>query len=171
MSVRAAGLIALFGVCSLVGFPLFGGQPAKALSALEIRDVDNRMVPSHGRKDDQQVCSMEARSSDDTRLVKRLWDDYGSVFGFTDWNNFGPDSSYRQIRLTHEGNVLTLRSWHPIYERNEGTVVTSHGVTLLNGRSRADVLKKDDPAYLARRVAFDALVERCLARNARTTKP
>jgi len=171
MLVRAARLIALIGVCSFVGAPLFGGQPAKALSALEIRDIDNSVDPIRGRKDDQQVCSMEARNSDDKRFVKRLWDDYGPVFGFKAWNNFGPDSSYRQIRLTHEGKVLTLKSWHPIYERNESVVVTSHGVMSSNGRSRADVLKDDDPDYVARRSAFDSLVDLCLMHNPLPSNP
>ena len=165
MFVRAARLIALLCVCSLVGLPLFGGQPAKSLSALEIRDVDNSMNPTRGRKDDQQVCRVEVRNSDDAGFVKHLWDDYGPVFGFKDWNNFGPDASYRQIRLVHEGQTLTLQSWHPIYERNQSAVVTSQGVMALEGRSRAEVLKKDDPAYLSRRVAFDALVDRCLTRK------
>jgi hypothetical protein len=162
-AARAARLIAFIGVCSFVGGPLSGGQPANtALSALEILDVDNRMDLIRGRTDDRRVCSLDAQSSDDARFMKRLWDDYGPVFGFKEWNNFGPDSSYRQIRLMHDGKTLTLKSWHPLYERNEGAVVTSQGVMALEGRSRAEVLKKDDPDYVARRAAFDSLVEKCL---------
>jgi hypothetical protein len=163
--VRVARLIVLIGACSSLGAPSFGGQQEAAPSVLDIRDVNNALGVNPGRIEDPQVCRMEARGSEDRRFVKRLWDDYGPVFGFKDWNNFGPDSAYRQIRLTHDGKTLTLKSWHPAYERNEKLVVTSQGVMLLEKQSRAEVLKKDDPDYVARREAFDSLVEKCLGRK------
>jgi len=159
----AAGLIALAAVSGLLAMPSLGGQPEKALSTLDIRDVDNSLHPTRGRQPDKQVCSLDGQGAKAEQMLKQLWEDFGPLFGFKDWNSFGPDSSFRQIRLEYAGKVLTFRSWHPIYERDKRMVVTSHGVLPLNGRSRAEVLKKDDRGYVARRVAFDAIVDLCLA--------
>ncbi len=161
MSVRVASLIAIIGAWSVLAAPALGDQP-RILGMLEIRDIDNSPVPS---KEGRLICRVEARNDQDQRFVKRLWDEQGPAFGFKDWTNLGPDSMYRQIRLVHERKVLTLKSWHPIYERNHGLVVTSHGVTALGKRSRADVLRKDNPTYRARRAAFDTILERCLMHN------
>ena len=162
-SARAAGVIALVAVSGLLAMPSHGGQPDKALSTLDIRDVDNRLHPTRGRQPDKQVCSLGGQGAKAEQMLKQLWDDFGPLFGFKDWNSFGPDSSFRQIRLEYAGKVLTFRSWHPIYERDGRTVAMSHGLIPLNGRSRAEVLKKDDRGYVARRVAFDAIVDLCLA--------
>jgi len=143
--------------------PLSGGQPDKALSTLDIRDVDHSLDPTSGRQPDKPVCVLKGQGAKDERMLTQLWEDFGPLFGFKDWNSFGPDSMYRQIRLEREGKVLTFRSWHPIYERDKSKVVTSQGVMPLNGRTRADVLKKDDRGYIARRAAFDAIVDLCLA--------
>lgn len=167
MLVRAARLIVFIGFCSSLGAPSFGAQPGKPLSLLEIRDVDNSPIPS---KEGRLICRVEARSDEDRRFVKGLWDGYGPVFGFKDWNNLGPDSMYRQLRLVHEIKTLTLRSWHPIYERDRKLIVTSHGVTTLGKRSRAEVLRKDNQTYVKRRAAFDTLLERCLMHNRPTPK-
>lgn len=160
---RAAGVIVLMVVSGLLAMPLFGAQPEKALSKLDIRDVDNSLKPPGGRQPDKQVCSLDGQGAKAEQMLKQLWGDFGPLFGFTDWNSFGPDSLYRQIRLEHGGKVLTLKSWHPIYERDKRMVVTSQGVTALDGRSRAEVLKNDDRGYVARRAAFDAIVDLCQA--------
>jgi hypothetical protein len=162
-STRAAGLIALVAVFGFTAIPCFAGQPEKALSTLDVRDVDNSRNPARGRQPDKPVCSVDGRGAKVEQMLKQLWDDFAPLFGSTDWNSFGPDSSYRQIRLEHGGKVLMLRSWHPIYERDKRVVATSRGLTPLGGRSRADILREDDRGYVARRVAFDALVDLCLA--------
>lgn len=159
--------LALVVACGLWGVPAFGTQPATALSLLEIRDVDNRPVPS---KEGRLICRVEGQNENDRRFVKQLWDDHGPAFGFKDWSSLGPDSMYRQIRIAHGGKVLTLKSWHSIYERDRRSVVTSQGVMPLGKRSRAEVLRKDDRAYLARRAAFDRLLERCLMHNRKPAK-
>ena len=158
-------MIILVSVC--VGVPSFGAQPGKPLSRLEIRDVDNSPTPS---KEGRLICRVEAQSDEDRRFVKQVWDGYGPVFGYKDWINLGPDSMYRQVRLVHEIKVLTLKSWHPIYERNPKLVVTSQGVTALGKRSRTEVLRKDDKAYVKRRTAFDSLLQQCLMHNRPTLK-
>ena len=164
MFARAIRLVGLILVCSSVGGPSLGGPPSDAaLSKIEILDVDNAHALGKTRKDGHPVCSLEAHTREDTQFVRRLWETYGPVFKFEDWNNFGPDSSYRQIRLIHNGKVLILNSWHPLVERNPGLVAASYGAISLDGRSRAEVLSADDPGYVAKRLAFDATVDQCLS--------
>ncbi len=160
---RAVGLIALVAVSGLFAMPSWGGQPEKALSTLDIRDIDNTVHPTRGRQPDKQVCSLNGQEARAERLLNQLWEDFGPLFRFTDWNSFGPDSMYRQIRLERGGKVLTFRSWHPIAERDGRMVALSQGLVPLNGRSRAEVLKQDDRGYVAKRSAFDAIVDLCLA--------
>jgi hypothetical protein len=159
-------LLFVVGICSSLAAPSFGDEkPPATLSKVEILDVNRTLEPDRGRQRDRQVFSLEARSKEDRRFIGRLWQVYGPVFRFEDWSSFGPDSSYRQIRLIHRGKVLTLSSWHPIVEQNSTHVATSYGVISLDGRSRGEVLKAGDPDYFARRSAFDAIVDRCLAHN------
>ena len=77
------------------------------------------------------------------------------------WTNYGPDSCYREIEIVRGDEHVRLRSWHSVFEENPVLVVGSHGVTALNGRSRAEYLAQDDPAYVAKRNAFDE-IERLL---------
>lgn len=164
-------LILVVGVCSLLDAPLSGDEkPPATLSKVEILDVNRTLEPDRGRPRDRPVFSLEPRSREDRRFIGRLWQVYGPVFRFEDWSSFGPDSSYRQIRLVHKGKVLTLSSWHPIVEQNSTHVALSYGVISLEGRSRAEALKADDPDYFARRSAFDAIVDECLAHNRATQR-
>lgn len=133
---------------------------AEGPSQLEIVDVENSMSPRARGQALRPVCR-----SDDPKLVRRLWEKQGKTFDFKDWGNFGPDSSYRRIRLEHQGKAFTLESWHPQAERAGTAVAMSYGVTALNGRSKAQALKLDKPEYVAKRSAFDAIVERCLSRR------
>lgn len=161
----------MVGVCSSLGAPSFGDEkPPATLSKVEVLDVNRTLAPDRGRQKDRQVFSLEARSKEDRRFIRRLWQVYGPVFRFEDWSSFGPDSSYRQIRLIHNGKVLTLSSWHPLMEQNSTHVALSYGVISLEGRSRAEALKADDPDYFARRSAFDAIVDECLAHNRATQR-
>lgn len=163
---RATRLLLAVAVCSSLGAPSFGDQkPEATLSKVEVLDLNRTLEPDRGRKRDRQVFSLVARSREDRRFIGRLWQVYGPVFRFEDWSNFGPDSSYRQIRFIHKGKMITLSSWHPIVEQNSTHVATSYGVTSLDGRSRAKVLKAGDPDYFARRMAFDAIVDQCLTHN------
>ena len=41
---------------------------------------------------------------------------------------FGPDSVYAAALVSVEGRVITMRSWHPRFEKNPGLIVTSSGV-------------------------------------------
>ncbi len=73
------------------------------------------------------------------------------------WNNYGPDSRFREITLPAPGGSFVLRSWHPIYERNPQVVASSGGLTAWSGGSRNEFLQQDCPTYLARRNAFDTI--------------
>lgn len=168
---RATRLLFAVAICSSLSAPSFGDEkPDATVSKVEILDLNRTLDLDRGRMRDRQVFRLEARSREDRRFIGRLWQVYGPFFRFQDWGNFGPDSSYRQIRITHKGKMLTLSSWHPLMEQNSTHVAMSYGVTSLNGRSRAEALKADDPDYLARRNAFDAIVEQCLARDKATRR-
>lgn len=79
------------------------------------------------------------------------------------WVNCGPDSAYREIVISNEQEELRLRSWHPLYEADATLVAASYGLTPLNGVDRKAFLAEDDPAYVAKREAFDH-IERQLLR-------
>src|SRR3989338_8832492 len=165
--MRIIKLIALFAICGSLWLPLFcHAEPNPGLFKVEIRDIDNQLMPpvsssTAPKKTDHWLFNLSAQNKEDQQFVRQLWETYGPVFDFRDWDSLGPDSSYRQIRLIYEGKTLILNSWHPIYEQNPGAVVTSRGVTSLDGRSRAEVMEADDQHYIAKRSAFDAIVDRC----------
>jgi hypothetical protein len=81
-----------------------------------------------------------------------------------EWNNFGPDSGYREIVIFCRAGQFILRSWHPIVERNPFLVAASYGVSTLGGKSREQLLREDDPDYISKRNAFDE-IERELVRR------
>lgn len=168
---RATRLLFAVAIGSSLAGPASGdGKPDATVSKVEILDLNRTLDLDRGRMRDRQVFRLEARSREDRRFIARLWQVYGPVFRFENWSSFGPDSSYRQIRMTHKGKTLTLSSWHPLMEQNTTHVAMSYGVTSLDGRSRAEALKADNPDYLARRSAFDAIVEQCLAREKTTQR-
>jgi hypothetical protein len=73
------------------------------------------------------------------------------------WGNLGPDSRYREITLPCGETIYVLRSWHPIFEDDPSLVAASYGITPLDGQTRQEFLAADDPAYVAKRQAFDAI--------------
>jgi hypothetical protein len=81
-------------------------------------------------------------------------------FGEASWNNFGPDSSVREIAFVSQGRLARLRSWHPVAEKNASIVAASYGLTALEDQDRESFLKDDDPAYVAKRQAFDEIANR-----------
>ena len=59
----------------------------------------------------------------------------------------GPDSSYHRIDLLSGKKHGSLASWHELFERNPKLVVSSHGVSSLDGRTREQVMREDEQAY------------------------
>jgi hypothetical protein len=41
--------------------------------------------------------------------------------------------------------ALQLQSWHELFEANPELAATSRGISSLDGRNRADMLRADDP--------------------------
>lgn len=157
--------LALLGLAVCCASPaLAQDQIPKQSTALEIVDVPNRFEYQKSNTADQPICSLSTQKKNERDFVHKLWTDYASVFGFRDWNNFGPDSSYRQIRIVSSGKAIVLKSWHPSAERNGKAVATSKGIEALNGRTLDQALS-GDPGYLSKRNAFDALVAKCLERQ------
>ena len=163
MFVRMIGLITFSGLVISLSASAAARQSRAAVDRIEIVDINNTLELRSKPRTNLPVCVIEAKNVVERRFVHRLRKDYSPVFDHKDWSNFGPDSEYRQIRLVSNGKVLTLQSWHPLYERDGRFVVTSHGVSSLDGRTRAEVLREGDRVYLARRTAFDAIVDQCLA--------
>ncbi len=108
---------------------------------------------------------LSAPNDADRRFLGEIWEKCAVVFGHADWVNFGPDAQFHEIVIQHDGERLCLRSWHQIYERPGKVVATSRGLESLNGRTVAEALKNDDPAYVRKRDTFDAIVTECLSRR------
>jgi len=136
-------------------------QIPKQLSYMEIVDVASRFEYQKGNTAGQPICSLTPQDKNEREFIHKLWVEYANVFEYHDWNNFGPDSSYRQIRIVDSGKTIVLKSWHPSAERNGKAVATSRGIESLNGRT-VDQALAGDPKYLSKRQAFDAIVAKCL---------
>jgi hypothetical protein len=61
--------------------------------------------------------------------------------------HLGPDSDFHSILLRSGKKSVALRSWHELFEANPKLVVTSHGVTSLDGQKRDDLLRADKKEY------------------------
>lgn len=61
--------------------------------------------------------------------------------------HLGPDASYHRIELLSGKKHVALASWHELFERNPKLVVSSHGVSSLDGRTREQVMREDVPSY------------------------
>ncbi len=61
---------------------------------------------------------------------------------------FGPDSKTTRI-VINDGHyqLVVMESWHELYEQHSNTVATARGLTSLNGRDRAEVLRAQPPDY------------------------
>ena len=138
-----------------------GSSEASAPARIEIVDVDRTLTPD-GPRDDAPVCHLEATGEREGAAFERLWSLEASVFQFENWTNVGPDAPFRQIRIVRGDREITLISWHPTMERDAKLVATSRGVTALADRTRAEVLAEDDRDYVARREAFDRIVDGCI---------
>ncbi|MBI2788335.1 MAG: hypothetical protein HYX59_06585 [Elusimicrobia bacterium] len=103
----------------------------------------------------------------DPGLAGRLWDSYAADFDGKDWDNLTPGSHHEKVVLESGDRKLVLRSRHRTVERDPRNVVTSRGVESAVGKDKAAILAVDDPAYVRRREAFDAIIAECLAEGAR----
>lgn len=124
----------------------------------EIIDVATG-VADGGKSNVVSIVASQLNQSD----LNKLRDAAVEVFPTGEWVNFGPNSSFRSIRLRCRNGVIDLASWHPLAEERPGVVAASYGLTSLNGRSRNEFLSDDEPSYIRRRKAFDALQEQLLS--------
>jgi hypothetical protein len=97
---------------------------------------------------------------DSSALLAELYDLAARLFPGGSWNNFGPDSSYREIVYFSRGRKVVLRSWHPLAEQDPRVVAASYGLTSLDGRDREAFLRGDDQGYVEKRRAYDRIEER-----------
>ena len=84
------------------------------------------------------------------------------MFKDNEMNEFGPDSSYQEIDFVCGDQKITARSWHRLAEENPKSVVTSHGISSLDGRTREGVLSEDEKWYLDFRKAFDDIFDEAI---------
>jgi hypothetical protein len=80
-------------------------------------------------------------------LLQRLHREGVFGDGTVYYGSFGPDSSYEVIDVRTPDRRLTLASWHDLFEKNEKTVATSHGIESLEGRNREAVLAAEPEEY------------------------
>lgn len=138
-------------VASVVGCHESAQSFGDVLSA-EIVDV------ASGRSDgvDSQATSIVATPAIQ-RQLNELRDAAIKDFPSGKWVNYGPDSSFRSIRIVCRHGDIELDSWHPTAEDQPDVVAASHGLTSLRGRSREEVLQEDDQNYVRQREAFDSI--------------
>lgn len=98
-------------------------------------------------------------ASSDKSLAEQLWREYAPIFGEGDWNNADPYLRHEVIIIAKEGRRMVLSSRHRIAEPYTDIVFTARGIETLGGRTREEVLRAGPPEYLARREAFDRLIE------------
>jgi hypothetical protein len=111
-----------------------------------------------GEEDEEDTVQLHANLvSRDDEAVRDLHSLALEYFPSGEWVNFGPCSSFREIRIVFDGQEIVLRSWHSIYETDPNVVAASNGLTSLEGRTRGQFLASDDPAYLKKRNAFDLI--------------
>lgn len=69
-------------------------------------------------------------------------------------DKFGPDSQFTVLYLKHGAKQLQMRSWHELQEASGDWVGTAGSSAFLNGRSRAEVLRKEPPEFLYYRMVW-----------------
>ena len=146
-SLLVAALLTLSGCSSTV-------SPAPEASiAISIKDVGSLATR------DDVILERTLQDGESTFLAEQ-YDLAAKQFPDGVWNNFGPDSRYREIVFASRGRKVVLRSWHPVFEQNSELVAGSDGIVALDGQTRDEYLKKDDPKYVAQRNAFDTIETR-----------
>jgi hypothetical protein len=128
-------------------------EPANPLGNVvrfEIEDFDAGQLP-------QQAALSGYASPENQATLNRSRDLALRQFPDGSWINFGPDASYRTIRLFCQNGTIELSSWHPIAEMHPNVVAASYGLTSLDGQSREEFLDRDKGEYLVKRDAFDAI--------------
>ncbi len=59
----------------------------------------------------------------------------------------GPDAEFMGIRLRNGDRTVEMQSWHECFEERENLVATVGGITILNGRTREEVLADQPEDY------------------------
>lgn len=139
------------------------GKPLERQSPVVSGEISIADVPGFFLGGQPKVLfHLSAASDDDLQFVDEIWRQC-AVFGHSDWVNYGPDASYREVVIEYGDRRLHLISWHQ-YETGR-SVALSTGLTSLNGKTIAQALKDDDPSYVKKRETFDAIVAKCISRQ------
>lgn len=118
----------------------------------------------HERKP-EKIAEFSAADEQTRSEMLALWEKARKDIAKDHRMMFGPDSGYISIKLINGKDEIHLASWHPLYEANPKLVVTSHGVTALDGRKREDVLKADKAWYQDMRRIFDEILSYAKSRG------
>jgi hypothetical protein len=62
--------------------------------------------------------------------------------------HFGPDSQYTTVHIKSGNRQVKMQSWHELFEMSDNLVADQHGVSVLEGRRRLEVLRKVPADYL-----------------------
>lgn len=117
-----------------------------------------KVTEQSSRGEAKNIGSLDANDNATRVEILKLWKEAKKAFPKDRRDLLGPDSGYVEITITNGEETIVVRSWHPLFEKNEKLVVTSNGVEALDGRSRKEVLKADKEWYREARRVFDEVV-------------
>ena len=89
------------------------------------------------------------------QFLSELWKTNRPLFKDAQMNQLGPDSKFHEIDFTCGNGSLVVRSWHRLVEQDQALVVTSRGAMKLDGKTRDEIMFKDEKWYGDFKKAFD----------------
>ena len=130
-----------------------------AVCSLKITEDGSRMESAAGPK---TIIAIDGQATKTQKFLLQLWRRNRLLFKDAEMNEFGPDATYQEITFVCGEQKVIARSWHRLAEENPQTVVTSRGISSLEGRTREAVLAKDEKWYLDFRKAFDDIFDKAV---------
>ena len=132
----------------------------RAVCSLKITEDGSRMEPAAGPK---TIVILDGQAAKTQKFLLQLWKRNRLLFKDAQMNEFGPDASYQEITFVCGEQKVIARSWHRLAEENPQAVVTSRGISSLDGRTREAVLSSDEKWYLDFRKAFDDIFDKAIS--------
>ena len=126
------------------------------LCSLKITEDGGMAGPS------KTIVVIDSKTIKNQKFLSDLWAHNRPLIKDAETNAFGPDARYQEIIFVCGDQKVVERSWHRLAEENLKLVVTSHGISALDGKTREEVLSKDVKWYLDFRKAFDDIFQEAI---------